>query len=51
MGLARCPFTVSFLGGEPPTKVDCRKQVGTLILTSLLEDLDRSLAISLLVRL
>ena len=34
-----CPFTVSFLGGgEPPTKIDYRKK-GTLILTSLLEDL------------
>ena len=32
---ARCPFTVSFLVG----RVDYRKKVGTLILTSLLEDL------------
>ena len=31
-------FTVSFLGEGSPTKVDYRKK-GTLILTSLLEDL------------
>ena len=36
------PSTVSFLGGSP-TKIDYRKK-GTLILTSLLEDLDQELA-------
>ena len=36
---ARCPFTVSFFGWEDSaTKIDYRKK-GTLILTSLLEDL------------
>ena len=35
---ARCPFTVSFLGEGPPTKIDHRKK-GTLILTFLLDDL------------
>ena len=36
---ARCPFTVSFFGWEGnPTKIDYRKK-GTLILASLLEDL------------
>ena len=36
-----CPFSpVSFLvGRKTPTKMDYRKKVGTLILTSLLEDL------------
>ena len=36
---ARCPFTVYFLGEGSPTKIDYRKK-GTLILTSLLADLD-----------
>ena len=35
---ARCPFTL-FLGEGSPTKIEYRKR-GTLILTSLLEDLD-----------
>ena len=33
-----CPFAVSFWGEGSPTEIDCRKK-GTLILTSLLEDL------------
>ena len=36
---ARCPFTVSFFGEASPTKIDFKKKVGTLIPTSLLEDL------------
>ena len=35
---ARCPFTVSFLGEDSPTKIVYRKK-GSLILASLLEDL------------
>ena len=35
---ARCPFSPPFLGEGSPTKIDYRKR-GTLILTSLLEDL------------
>ena len=31
-------LTVSFFVGRVPTKMDYRKNVGTLILTSLLED-------------
>ena len=34
-----CPFTVSFLGEGSPTKISYGKK-GTLILTSLLEDLE-----------
>ena len=36
----RCFFISNFLGWEgSPTKIDVQKKVGTLILTSLLEDL------------
>ena len=37
---ARCPFSPTFLGEGAPTKVDYTGKKGTLILTSLLEDLD-----------
>ena len=37
---AGCPFTVSFLGEGSPSKIDDGKK-GTLILTSLLEDLGK----------
>ena len=33
------PFLAPFLGEGSPTQIDCRKKVGTLLLTSLLEDL------------
>ena len=39
---ARCPFTFfSFEGEGSPTKIE-RRKIGTLILTSLLEDLERN---------
>ena len=37
---ARCPFTVSFVGEGCRTKIDVLKKAGTLIPSSLLEDLD-----------
>ena len=33
------PFLTPFLGEGVPTKIDYRKKQGTLVLTSLLEDL------------
>ena len=33
------PALLLFLGEGSPTKIDCRKKVGTFLLTTLLEDL------------
>ena len=37
---ARCPFLTPFLGEGSPTRIDHRKKQGSLIQTSLLEDLE-----------
>ena len=39
LGLPVVPFYLSFFGGGSPTKIDYRKESGTLTLSSLLEDL------------
>ena len=40
LGLSVVPFSHLFWGRVPPTKIDYSKKSGTLILTSLLEDVD-----------